>query len=144
MKRLTPLMRGQDAPARNSTPPGTLGRVAKIFGADPGDEAANVAALVVINAMVFQDRLASNEVAFQPVSAAMQEGRFPRMTLLQVWEHILGIDYYPIFSMRGTLFGSFPRLKLRRCSTSVPRPPPGCWAWALLDATTWTGGDSTG
>ncbi len=61
------------------------GLVSKIFGADPGDEAANVAALVVINAMVFQDRLASNEVAFQPVSAAMQEGRFPRMTLLQVW-----------------------------------------------------------
>ena len=79
--------------------PGTLGRVSKIFGADPGDEAANMAALVIINAMVFQERLASNEVAFQPVSVAMRDGRFSRMTLLQVWEHILSIDYYPIFSM---------------------------------------------
>ena len=58
-----------------------------------------MAALVIINAMVFQERLASNEVAFQPVSAAMRDGRFSRMTLLQIWEHILSIDYYPIFSM---------------------------------------------
>ena len=87
------------AGSRLYSSPGTLGRVSKIFGADPGDEAANMAALVVINAMVFQERLASNEVAFQPVSAAIRDGRFSRMTLLQVWEHILSIDYYPIFSM---------------------------------------------
>ena len=87
------------AGSRLYSSPGTLGRVSKIFGADPGDEAANMAALVIINAMVFQERLASNEVAFQPVSAAMRDGRLSRMTLLQVWEHILSIDYYPIFSM---------------------------------------------
>ena len=87
------------AGSRLYSSPGTLGRVSKIFGADAGDEAANMAALVIINAMVFQERLASNEVAFQPVSAAMRDGRFSRMTLLQVWEHILSIDYYPIFSM---------------------------------------------
>ena len=87
------------AGSRLYSSPGTLGRVSKIFGADPGDEAANMAALVIINAMVFQERLASNEVAFQPVSVAMRDGRFSRMTLLQVWEHILSIDYYPIFSM---------------------------------------------
>ena len=87
------------AGSRLYSSPGTLGRVSKIFGADPGDEAANMAALVIINAMVFQDRLASNEVAFQPVSAAMRDGRFSGITLLQVWEDILSIDYYPIFSM---------------------------------------------
>ena len=87
------------AGSRLYSSPGTLGRVAKVFGADPSDEAANMAALVIINAMVFQERLASNEVAFQPVSAAMRDGRLSRMTLLQLWEHILSIDYYPIFSM---------------------------------------------
>ncbi len=87
------------AGSRLYSSPGTLGRVSKIFGADSGDEAANMAALVIINAMVFQERLASNEAAFQPVSVAMRDGRFSRMTLLQVWEHILSIDYYPIFSM---------------------------------------------
>ena len=87
------------AGSRLYSSPGTLGRVSKIFGVDPGDEAANMAALVIINAMVFQERLASNEVAFQPVSAAMRDGRFSRMTLLEVWAHILSIDYYPIFSM---------------------------------------------
>ena len=79
--------------------PGTLGRVSKIFGVEPGDEAANMAALVIINAMVFQERLARNETVFQPMSAAMRGGRFSRMALLQVWGHILDIDYYPIFSM---------------------------------------------
>ena len=87
------------AGSRLYSSPGTLGRVSKSFGTDPSDEAANMAALVIINAMVFQERLASNEVAFQPVSAAMRDGRFSRLALLQVWEHILSIDYYPIFSM---------------------------------------------
>ena len=87
------------AGSRLYSSPGTLGRVSKIFGTEPSDEAANMAALVIINAMVFQERLASSEVAFQPVSAAMRDGRFSRLALLQAWGHILGIDYYPIFSM---------------------------------------------
>ncbi len=48
------------AGSRLYSSPGTLGRVSKIFGADPGDEAANMAALVIINTMVFQERLASS------------------------------------------------------------------------------------
>ena len=47
--------------------PGTLARVSKVFGAEPGDESANMAALVVINAMVFQERLAGGEEVYQPV-----------------------------------------------------------------------------
>ena len=80
--------------------PGTLGRVSKVFGAEPGDNAtANMAALVIINAMVFQERLASRETSFQPISSAVRDGRFSRMTLLQVWDHILSVDYWPIFSI---------------------------------------------
>ena len=80
--------------------PGTLGRVARVFGAEPADNAtANMAALVIINAMVFQERLASGEAAFQPISAAVRDGRFSRLTLLQGWDYILDVDYYPIFSM---------------------------------------------
>ena len=58
------------AGARLYHAPGTLARVSKVFGADPSDEAANMAALVIINAMVFQERLASGEAAYQSVSAA--------------------------------------------------------------------------
>ena len=79
--------------------PGTLARVSRVFGADPGDESANMAALVIINAMVFQERLAGGEEVYQPVSAARRDGRFSSLKLLQMWEHILSIDYYPIFSM---------------------------------------------
>ena len=56
--------------------PGTLTRVAKVFGAGPSDEAANMAALVVINAMVFQERLASDEATYQPIGAARRNGQF--------------------------------------------------------------------
>ena len=87
------------AGSRLYSSPGTLARVARVFGADPTDEAANMAALVVINAMVFQERLANKEAAFQPVSASLRPEGFSRNLLLQTWDYILGIDYYPIFSM---------------------------------------------
>ena len=87
------------AGARLYSSPGTLVRVSKIFGAEPGDESANMAALVVINAMVFQERLAAGEEAYRPVSAARRNGKFSRLMILRMWEEILAIDYYPIFSM---------------------------------------------
>ncbi len=99
------------AGSRLYSSPGTLVRVSKVFGAEPGDEAANMAALVIINAMVFQERLASNEAAFQPVSGAMREGRFSRMMLLQIWDHILSIDYYPIFSMARDVVREFSEVE---------------------------------
>lgn len=79
--------------------PGTLARVSKVFGTDASDESANMAALVVINAMVFQERLASDEAAYQSIGAARRNGQFARLLLLQFWERILEVDYYPIFSM---------------------------------------------
>ena len=85
--------------------PGTLGRVARIFGSDPVDEAANMAALVIINAMVFQERLASREAAFQPVGAAMERHGLSRIRILRMWDYILDIDYYPIFSLARKVVG---------------------------------------
>ena len=79
--------------------PGTLVRVAKVFNAPPGDEAANMAALVVTNAMVFQERLASSNAAIQSISAARSGDVFSRLRLLTLWDAILEIDYYPIFHM---------------------------------------------
>ena len=87
------------AGSRLYSSPGTLAHVSRVFGADPGDESANMAALVIINAMVFQERLAGGEEAYRPVSAARRKGQFSRLTLLWMWEEILAIDYYPIFSM---------------------------------------------
>ena len=85
--------------------PGTIGRVAKIFRTAPGDEVANMAALVVINAMVFQERLASREAAFSPVSSARSLEGFSRHKLIQQWDHILSIDYKPIFHMARQVVG---------------------------------------
>ena len=87
------------AGSRLYSSPGTLARVSRVFGTAPGDEAANMAALVIINAMVFQERLANREAVFQPVNDALREGVFSRIRLIQMWEQILSIDYYPIFNM---------------------------------------------
>lgn len=82
---------------------GSLGRVANILNTEPGDEAAHMTALVIINAMIFQERLAKGGVAFRPVSEARISGYFSKVRLLQLWEHILSIDYHPIFGMARDL-----------------------------------------
>ncbi len=87
------------AGARLYRAPGTLARVSRVFGSAPGDESANMAGLVIINAMVFQERLASGSAVYESISASRVGGAFSRIRLLQAWEHILKIDYYPIFSM---------------------------------------------
>ena len=87
------------AGARLGQSPGTLARVARVFGAAASAESANMAALVIINAMAFQERLASADALYQPVSAARHDGIFSRIRLLQMWEAILSVDYYPIFHM---------------------------------------------
>ena len=87
------------AGSRLYSSPGTLARVAGIFNAPPSDEAAHMAALVVTNAMVFQERLSSVDAAIQPTSASRRNGVFSRLRLLTMWDAILDIDYYPIFSM---------------------------------------------
>ena len=88
------------AGSRLARSPGTLARVARVFGAAGASaESANMAALVIINAMAFQERLASADALYQPVSAARSGGIFSRLRLLQMWEAILSVDYYPIFHM---------------------------------------------
>ena len=78
---------------------GALARVADTLSTPPGDETAHMAALVVTNAMLFQERLADDRADIQPVDSARIDGRFSRRRLLGQWDAILEIDYYPIFSM---------------------------------------------
>ena len=78
---------------------GTLARISEVFNAEPSDESANMAALLIINAMIFQERLSSTEPAIQPLSVARRNGVLSLPLLLQVWDEILKIDYYPIFGM---------------------------------------------
>ena len=79
--------------------PGTIGRISGVFNAEAGDETANMAALLIINAMIFQERLASSEAAIQSLSAARRNGILSLPMLLQIWDEIMEIDYYPIFGM---------------------------------------------
>ena len=107
------------------TRPGTLVRVAKVFSAPPGDEAANMAALVVTNAMVFQERLASSNAAIQPTSAARSGDVFSRLRLLTLWDAILEIDYYPIFHMARNVVAELSEVEaawvLEECAHTASR-----------------------
>ena len=105
------------------TAPGTLARVAKVFRAPPGDEVAHMAALVIINAMLFQDRLAREQEMFQPAVAAHRDGVFSSAVLLQLWEAILEVDYYPIFIMAKDVVEEFTGFEgphiLRECARTA-------------------------
>ena len=79
--------------------PGTLSRVARVFDASQSVEAANMGALVIINAMVFQERLASAESVYRSVKSAQLNSGFSAALLMKMWDEILEIDYYPIFRM---------------------------------------------
>jgi len=87
------------AGARLYGSPGTLARVAEVFGAPPGDEPANMGALVMINAMVFQERLASINPDVRPLEATRERGHISKAILIGVWDAILEDDYWPIFQM---------------------------------------------
>jgi len=87
------------AGARLYASPGTLARVAGVFGAPPGDEPANMGALVMINAMVFQERLASINPDVRPLEATRERGHISKTVLIGVWDAILEVDYWPIFQM---------------------------------------------
>ena len=79
--------------------PGTLARVASVFGSPPGDEPANMGALVIINAMVFQERLASINPDIYPLEITRDREHISKVLLTKAWDVILGIDYWPIFKM---------------------------------------------
>ncbi len=87
------------AGARLFRSPGTIKRISGIFNAEPSDEVANMASLLIINALVFQERLASGDGTIQPISAARRNGIVSLPLLLRIWDEILDIDYYPIFGM---------------------------------------------
>ena len=104
--------------------PGTLARVANVFRAPPGDEVAHMAALVIINAMLFQERLAREQNMFPPLDAARTgEGAFLKSVQLQIWEEILEVDYYPIFIMAKDVVKEFTGIEapsvLRECARTV-------------------------
>jgi hypothetical protein len=78
---------------------------------------------VVINAMVFQERLASDEATYQSISAARRNRQFARLLLLQLWERILEVDYYPIFSMARDVVEEFSEVEatdfLEECAATA-------------------------
>ncbi len=98
----------QRAGARLFRAPATLQHVADVFGTAPGDEVANMAALVIINAMMFHERLTESMPGILRV-ANLRFGRHLVLTrLIDEWDKILSIDYYPIFRMARDVADQMP------------------------------------
>ena len=103
---------------------GALVRVARALNTGVGEEAANMAALVVINAMMFQERLVSANPDFQPLKAIRaDDDRNMQDPLLQEWRRILAVDYYPIFGMATEVVNAMSELEspdfLRICADAA-------------------------
>ena len=113
------------AGARLFGSPATLQRVAEVFQTAPGDEAANMGALVVINAMMFHERLAEFEPGIRPVSTLRWDGRIAKNRLAASWDAILAIDYFPIFRMARDVVEELPTQLaadfLDRCALTAER-----------------------
>ena len=103
--------------------PGSLGRIANMLNIAPGEEAANMAALVITNAMMFQERLARASTMYQSLSAVRLDDLGIQNRLLQEWRRILVVDYYPIFRMATDFATAMTALDapdfLRRCADTA-------------------------
>ena len=88
--------------------PAVLQQVAEVFQTEPGDEAANMGALVIINAMMFHERLRESTPGIQAVGMLRWGRRMAQSRLLDEWDKILEIDYYPIFRMARDVVSHLP------------------------------------
>lgn len=98
----------QRAGARLFRAPATLQNVADVFQIAPGDEAANMGALVIINAMMFHERLRESTPGIQAVGMLRLGRRMSHSRLFGEWEKILEIDYYPIFRIARDVLAHLP------------------------------------
>ena len=102
---------------------GALVRVADALNIAPGEEAANMAALVVINAMMFQERLSSANPAYHAVIGISVDDFAMRAWLLREWRRVLEVDYYPIFKMAADVVNAITNLEspnfLRICADTA-------------------------
>ena len=121
IERLETGVRHAGASLHNS--PGALVRVAAALNTGVGEEAANMAALVVINAMMFQERLASANPAYQLVSNMSVDDFAMRARLLREWRRLLEVDYYPIFKMAADVVNAISNIEspnfLRICADTA-------------------------
>lgn len=88
--------------------PVTLQRVAMVFDREPSPEVANMAALMVINAMVFHERLAgvSVDTPLLPRDANVDPDLVS--VISPAWSAILKEDYWPVFRTAYDVLVSLP------------------------------------
>ena len=101
--------------------PGNSGRVAKrVFGREPSEEISNMAALIVINAMMFHDRLCDALPDLENVSSTIFPPREKFMAphrvianhenLMFSWDYILSVNYWPVFKVARDIISKFTYL----------------------------------
>ncbi len=88
--------------------PTTMQRVAMVFDREPALEVANMAALMVINAMVFQERLAGVSIDTPLLPRDANDNPDLVGAITPVWAEILEDDYWPVFRTAYDVLRSIP------------------------------------
>ncbi len=88
--------------------PVLLQRVAWVFDREPSAEVANMAALMVINAMVFNDRLARSSNSMPALPRRAERGRNLSIDLTDAWGEILLVGYWPVFRTAYDILEALP------------------------------------
>lgn len=74
---------------------------------DPQQIAVRIGALIITNALIFQEQLASSRPKVRTLASVQSEPTI-QPELIDAWDEILEIDYYPIFWVAREVLASLP------------------------------------
>ncbi len=93
----------------------------KVLTQEPGEQTNHMAMAVMFNAMLFQFHIQKHHSAI-PSLAVLKEDGFNQSQVLEVWQQILGINYWPIFGVARRLLLAVKGVEdARRMLTTLSR-----------------------
>ena len=100
--------------------------MAEVFEREASDEVANMAALMVINALVFHNKLSSSLAVIPPPPPISNIDTNTLVdSTISSWNEILHIDYYPIFGRANEILQAMPAIDaepfLESCRSTANR-----------------------
>ena len=102
------LKRGvQQASSRLSSSNAPIERLADVLHQGAGEQTTRMAVAIIINAFVFHHAI-EEHVGIPDVSDGMGETGFLKSLVLQVWQAVLQVNYWPIFSIATNILEVLP------------------------------------
>ena len=91
------------------TRPGVSSKIVARLGMPDVPQTRRMACAVIANAMVFHDRVAGMHQGIDTIDMVCGDGSpNPKAALLRAWQHILSINYWPIFAIARDIVTQLP------------------------------------